>query len=126
MMRKKLPADRAMGAQISIEKPRWRATALALAAAVLLGVSASDANALGLGRITVQSALGEPLRAQIDVPEINAEEISSLRTAVASPEAFRLSETVPRRNVSPANAISRIVPIKRNDRLNQPVRSPRR
>ncbi len=78
-----------MGAQISIEKPRWRATALALAAAVLLGVSASDANALGLGRITVLSALGEPLRAEIDVPEINAEEISSLRTAVASPEAFR-------------------------------------
>jgi pilus assembly protein FimV len=78
-----------MGAQKSIEKPQWRATALAIAAAVLLGVSASDANALGLGRITVQSALGEPLRAEIDVPEINAEEISSLRTAVASPEAFR-------------------------------------
>ena len=74
MMRKKLPADRAVGAQKSMEKPQWRATALALAAAVLLGVSASDASALALGRVTVQSALGEPLRADIDVPEINAEE----------------------------------------------------
>jgi len=89
MMRKKLPADRAMGAQKSMEKPQWRATALAIAAAVLLSVSASDANALALGRITVQSALGEPLRADIDIPEISAEELSSLRATIASPEAFR-------------------------------------
>jgi pilus assembly protein FimV len=32
--------------------------------------------------------LGEPLRAEIDVPDINAEEASSLKTSVASPEAF--------------------------------------
>src|SRR5687768_10422275 len=89
MMRKKLPADRAMGAQKSIEKPHWRATALAIATAVLLGVSASDASALALGRVTVQSALGEPLRAEIDIPEINAEELASLRAGVAAPEAFR-------------------------------------
>ncbi|OYT90109.1 MAG: fimbrial protein FimV [Burkholderiales bacterium PBB3] len=44
--------------------------------------------ALSLGRITVQSALGEPLRAEIEVPDINAEEAASLRTAVALPEAF--------------------------------------
>ena len=50
---------------------------------------ASDAHALALGRITVQSALGEPLRAEIDIPEINAEELASLRTTVASPDAFR-------------------------------------
>ncbi|MES2786348.1 MAG: FimV/HubP family polar landmark protein, partial [Pseudomonadota bacterium] len=71
------------------EKPQWRATALAIAAAALVGFSASDASALGLGRITVQSALGEPLRAEIDIPEINAEELASLRTSVAAPEAFR-------------------------------------
>jgi pilus assembly protein FimV len=41
-----------------------------------------------LGRITVQSALGEPLRAEIDVPEINAEEAASLKTSIASAEAF--------------------------------------
>ncbi|MES2633454.1 MAG: FimV/HubP family polar landmark protein [Pseudomonadota bacterium] len=78
-----------MGAHKTTEKPQWRATALAIAAAALLGFSASDASALGLGRITVQSALGEPLRAEIDIPEINAEELASLRTSVASPEAFR-------------------------------------
>ena len=89
MMRKKLPADRAMGAQKPMEKPKWRATALAVATAVLLGISASDAHALALGRITVQSALGEPLHAVIDIPEINAEELASLRTSVAGPDAFR-------------------------------------
>jgi len=41
-----------------------------------------------LGRITVQSALGEPLRAEIDVPEINAEEAASLKAGIASAEAF--------------------------------------
>jgi len=78
-----------MGAQEPMEKPQWRATALAIAAAVLLGVSASDANALALGRVTVQSALGEPLRADIEIPEITAEEVASLRASIASPDAFR-------------------------------------
>ena len=78
-----------MGAHKSMEKPQWRATALAIAAAVLLSVSASDASALALGRITVQSALGEPLRADIEIPEISAEELSSLRATIASPDAFR-------------------------------------
>jgi pilus assembly protein FimV len=70
-------------------KPHWRATALAVATAVLFGISASDAHALALGRITVQSAIGEPLRAEIEIPEINAEELASLRTTVASPDAFQ-------------------------------------
>ena len=89
MMRKKLPADRAVGTRNPMERPHWRATALAIAAAVVLGVSASNAHALALGRVTVQSALGEPLRADIEVPEINAEEAATLRAAVASPDAFR-------------------------------------
>jgi pilus assembly protein FimV len=42
-----------------------------------------------LGTVTVQSALGEPLRAEIDVPEINADELASLRAGVATPDAFR-------------------------------------
>ncbi len=41
-----------------------------------------------LGRITVQSALGEPLRAEIDIPHITPEEAASLKASVASPEAF--------------------------------------
>jgi pilus assembly protein FimV len=78
-----------MEAQESMEKPQWRATALAIAAAAFLALPASDAYALALGRVTVQSALGEPLRADIDVPDINAEEVSSLRAALASPDAFK-------------------------------------
>ena len=68
---------------------RWRKTALASLAAALFGLSGTNAHALALGRITVQSALGEPLRAEIDIPEINAEEAASLRAAVAQPDAFR-------------------------------------
>lgn len=45
--------------------------------------------ALSLGRITVQSALGEPLRAEVEVLDINADETASLKTAVAMPESFR-------------------------------------
>src|SRR6185369_9557461 len=69
MMRKKLPAGWAVGTQESMKKPRWRANALAIATAMLLAVSAQDASALGLGRVTVQSALGEPLRADVASPE---------------------------------------------------------
>ena len=72
-----------------MQKPQFRVTALAIATAVLLGFSAPDASALGLGRVTVQSALGEPLRADIEIPEITAEEVASLRATIASPEAFR-------------------------------------
>ncbi|MES2879484.1 MAG: fimbrial protein FimV, partial [Pseudomonadota bacterium] len=67
----------------------WQKTAMAAAAAALFGLLGSNAAALSLGRITVQSALGEPLRAEIDVPDINAEEAASLKATVALPEAFR-------------------------------------
>ncbi len=67
---------------------RWQKTAIAAAAIALVGLSASSAWALSLGRITVQSALGEPLRAEIDVLDINAEEAATLKAGVASPEAF--------------------------------------
>jgi pilus assembly protein FimV len=66
---------------------RWQKTAMA-AALVLLGFSNTQAFALSLGRLSVQSALGEPLRAEVDVPEITAEEAASLKAAVAQPDAF--------------------------------------
>ena len=66
----------------------WQKTAIAAAATALLTLTSTGAMALSLGRITVQSALGEPLRAEIEVPDMNAEEAASLRTAVALPEAF--------------------------------------
>ncbi|MDR7094800.1 FimV/HubP family polar landmark protein [Hydrogenophaga laconesensis] len=64
----------------------------AVAAAALLCASLAhhpDAQALALGRVVVQSALGEPLRAEIDVPDINAEEAASLRVGLASGDTFR-------------------------------------
>ncbi|AMO22075.1 hypothetical protein GCM10027034_23680 [Ramlibacter solisilvae] len=78
-----------MRAQPSTEKPQWRTTALAFATAVLLGISTTDVHALALGRINVQSALGEPLRAEIEIPEIDADELASLKANIAAPEAFR-------------------------------------
>ena len=59
---------------------------LAIATACLWGL---NAQALGLGRLTVQSALGEPLRAEIDVTSLAPDEASSLQLRVASPDAYR-------------------------------------
>ncbi len=67
---------------------RWQKTAVAAAAFAFLGFTQSSALALSLGRISVLSALGEPLRAEIEIPEINAEEAASLRTEIAGPAAF--------------------------------------
>ena len=67
----------------------WRVSALAAAIALSGSVLSLPVQALGLGRITVQSALGEPLRAEIEIVEITAEEASTLRTSVASADAFR-------------------------------------
>ena len=66
----------------------WQKTAIAAAATALLALTTTGAMALSLGRISVQSALGEPLRAEIEVPDINADEAASLRTSIALPEAF--------------------------------------
>ncbi|MBV7455407.1 hypothetical protein KW843_13075 [Acidovorax sp. sif1233] len=68
---------------------RWKFSALAAAAVVSAGLYAGDASALALGRITVQSALGEPLRAEIDLPQITPAEADSLRATTASPDVFR-------------------------------------
>jgi pilus assembly protein FimV len=61
---------------------------IAVAAACLWG---SQVWALGLGRLQLQSALGETLRAEIEVTSITAEEAASLRLRVAPPEVYRAS-----------------------------------
>lgn len=65
---------------------RFALSGLAVATACLWGL---DAQALGLGRLTVQSALGEPLRAEIDVTSLAAEEAGTLELRLASPDAYR-------------------------------------
>ncbi|MDB5747113.1 MAG: hypothetical protein JWP72_1961, partial [Massilia sp.] len=58
----------------------------AVASAVLL---TSAATAAGLGKLTVLSALGQPLRAEIELTSVSADEASGLAAKLASPEAYR-------------------------------------
>lgn len=76
-------------AMIQTSCASWRATAIVAAFGVLLSAVHVDAHALALGRLTTLSALGEPLRADIDIPEINAEEFASFKANLATPEAFK-------------------------------------
>ena len=70
------------------ESRGWKAGALAAAIAMSFGLASINAHALALGQLTVQSALGEPLRAEIEIPDINAEEAASLHANVAPPAAY--------------------------------------
>ena len=47
------------------------------------------AYAAGLGKLTILSALGQPLAAEIDLVSVQKDEISSLTARIASPEAFQ-------------------------------------
>ncbi len=67
----------------------WRLGAVAAAIALAGTFTSLQVQALGLGRVTVQSSLGEPLRAEIDIADINAEEAASLRASVAGADAFK-------------------------------------
>ncbi len=70
--------------------PRFTLRRVALATACAVGVlTGTPAWSLGLGTLSVQSSLGEVLRAEIEVTSITAEEAASLQLRVASPEAFR-------------------------------------
>jgi pilus assembly protein FimV len=71
-------------------KPTFSGRVALTSAAVASLVAASPpAAALGLGRLSVQSALGESLQAEIDVTSMTPEEASNLRIRVAPPESYR-------------------------------------
>ena len=72
--------------QSSSNVARFALQGVALAVACLWGTQAA---ALGLGRLNVQSALGETLKAEIDVTSMTPEEAASLKLRIASPEAYR-------------------------------------
>ncbi|XLZ70346.1 FimV/HubP family polar landmark protein [Massilia sp. SR12] len=61
-------------------------TAAMLSGAVLAPLSV---NAAGLGKLTVLSSLGQPLRAEIELTSVTPEEASELVAKLASPDAFR-------------------------------------
>lgn len=88
MTRHPLPAAR-LSATSPTLSGRLQLSLLSTAVAVALGAVSADASALALGRLNVQSALGEPLRAEIEVTEISAAEADGLKVGIASAEAFR-------------------------------------
>ncbi len=60
-------------------------TAAVASAMVLM----SSVHAAGLGKLTVLSALGQPLRAEIELTSVSPEEAAGLAAKLASPDAFR-------------------------------------
>jgi pilus assembly protein FimV len=46
-------------------------------------------HAAGLGKLTVTSALGQPLSAQIELVSVNREELNTLAARLANPDAYR-------------------------------------
>ncbi len=55
---------------------------------MLLLLSPLAVHAAGLGKLTLNSALGQPLQAEIDIVTVNDDELSSLKVELASREAF--------------------------------------
>lgn len=55
----------------------------------MLAAGASTAWAAGLGRLTVQSALGQPLRAEVEITSLSRDEAASLSAKLAPQDAFR-------------------------------------
>ena len=70
----------------SLRVTRFALTSLS---AAVIALAAGPVHALGLGRLTVQSSLGEALRAEIDITSLAPEEASSLEIRIASPETYR-------------------------------------
>lgn len=60
-----------------------------LSAAVASALLFSNAYAAGLGKLTVLSALGQPLRAEIELTSVSKDEIGALTAKLASSETFR-------------------------------------
>ena len=65
-----------------------RASVLAVASCLALSGMALDSQAAGLGRLVVFSALGQPLRAEIEVTATR-EELADMKARLASPETFK-------------------------------------
>ena len=54
-----------------------------------LGLSPAASYAAGLGRLTIQSSIGQPLVAEIELVSVRPDEVSTLAARLASPEAYR-------------------------------------
>ena len=91
MTNKKLLDERAGSADFAL--PGLPVSALKRVAAAALitagALSPSLVHALALGPAKVLSSLGEPMRVEIDVPQISAEEAGSLKVGVPPPATFQ-------------------------------------
>lgn len=67
----------------------WHAALSTVTMALALAGLAPDVHALAVGRITVLSSLGQPLRAEIDILNIDSDEAATLKAGIASADAFR-------------------------------------
>jgi pilus assembly protein FimV len=65
--------------------PLWCALSLALG----LAATSPLADAAGLGRLSVQSGLGQPLRAELEVTSVGRDELPTLQVRLAPLAAFR-------------------------------------
>jgi pilus assembly protein FimV len=54
-----------------------------------LGLSPAAAYAAGLGRLTIQSGIGQPLLGEIELVSVRPDELSTLAARIAPPEAYR-------------------------------------
>lgn len=72
--------------QSQLMAPALKTLTAAIASAVFV---TSAASAAGLGKLTVLSALGQPLRAEIELTTSAGEDPASMAVKLATPEAFR-------------------------------------
>lgn len=71
-------------------RPKFQTFSLkTLSAAVVSAMLFVNANAAGLGKLTVLSALGQPLHAEIELTAVSKDEVSSLAPRLASVEAYK-------------------------------------
>ena len=70
-------------------QPPFPTTAAPLLTALVLATGSMSAHALDLGRLQILSGVGEPLRAEIEIPSVSAEESRGLRAQIAAPRAFQ-------------------------------------
>ena len=70
-----------------MNRPPKKTIAAALGG-ILLALSATIVNAAGLGKLTVNSALGQPLSAEIELVSLQPGEFEVLAARTASPEAY--------------------------------------
>ncbi len=68
--------------------PSWRLCWRPVAFACALASASLSAQALNLGRFSVQSGLGEPLRAEVEITQFTIDDLRSLKVQLAAPQAF--------------------------------------